>query len=110
MKKSYNIHGEIIYQEEIENLVKSCRKRTWIQSTWAPRHAFLNKNGILSLFNGQVKGNGQVIENGWDHDHCEICGFILNEEYHDGYIDQEENWICVECFSVFINQGLCNEE
>ncbi len=37
---------------------------------------------------------------GWDHEHCELCDArIGNDGFELGYIDDNEHWICPDCFT-----------
>ena len=42
---------------------------------------------------------------GWDHDHCELCGakFSLAEgDLHQGYVTTDYyHWVCESCFADF---------
>ncbi len=50
-------------------------------------------------------GKTEVVEGGWDHVHCEICGqkispFESGNEY--GYQDQDDSWVCLTCYEKYI--------
>lgn len=50
-------------------------------------------------------GKTEVVEGGWDHEHCAICGqtispFELGNEY--GYQDQDDSWVCLSCYEQYI--------
>lgn len=50
-------------------------------------------------------GKTEVVEGGWDHEHCEICGqtispFELGNGY--GYQDQDDSWVCLTCYEQYV--------
>ena len=50
-------------------------------------------------------GKTEVVEGGWDHAHCAICGqkispFELGNEY--GYQDQDDSWVCLTCYEKYV--------
>ncbi len=49
----------------------------------------------------------------WDHDHCEFCGIKILEERKlkdsknvicEAYVNEDDRWICPECFLDFKDQ------
>jgi hypothetical protein len=46
-------------------------------------------------------GPDSVIQNGWDHAHCELCsGHVIAGEY--GYVDLGEHWVCEACYDKYV--------
>ena len=55
-------------------------------------------------------GKTEVVEGGWDHEHCAICSQTISPyELNNacGYQDQDDSWVCQACYeqSVDRNQG-----
>ncbi len=50
----------------------------------------------------------RVVDDGWEQDLCEICGWDLFQtsdlEHGAGYTDGG-NWICTECYLQFVAPG-----
>ena len=107
-KDSVIIHGERLVLKEFERVIDSCRSRTWTKQTWTPKSALVYKSGVVQQYVGQDydPNEARLDENAWEHDHCEICAWTLNEreERNIGYIDNNENWLCTECYSQFIEE------
>jgi hypothetical protein len=50
-------------------------------------------------------GTTEIVEGGWDHEHCAICWQTispneLGNEY--GYQDQNDSWVCQTCYKQYI--------
>jgi hypothetical protein len=50
-------------------------------------------------------GETEVVEGGWNHEHCAICSqkispYELDNEY--GYQDQDDSWVCQACYEQYI--------
>ena len=47
-----------------------------------------------------------VVDNGWTHDHCEICLQTISgiQDYGEteGFTNDNNEWICKSCFELFI--------
>ena len=47
-----------------------------------------------------VEGKRIRIPGGWDHDHCLRCMetiSLLGDLRHEGYQDEDNNWLCADC-------------
>ena len=91
---------------EIEYLIEQSnelRQYTWIPKIWKPRPALIDKNGGSSREYINQKFDPlylEVVDNGWTHDHCDIC-FIMITDGDDAY-ESDGLWICNSCFHNFI--------
>jgi hypothetical protein len=76
---------------------------------WKPTPALIDKSGGSSR---QYVGQRfdpkyfNLVQDGWTHDHCEICfTTISNKEGYgdtDGHVAENGDWICKECYKLFI--------
>ena len=81
----------------------------WKFQQWRPTPALIERKG-----GAQVQYVGQkydptyfeLVEDGWTHDHCEICFHTLSdiEGYGDpdGYKTENGDWICNNCYNLFV--------
>ena len=86
------------------------RQLTWTYKRWAPSPALVDKSGGSSR---QYVGQNfdpkyfDVIEDGWTHDHCEICFTTISDKDGygdtDGYKTNNNEWVCKDCYNLFIN-------
>ena len=97
---------------ELDNLLETVeylRQLTWTYKIWKPTPALIDKSGGSS---SQYMGQNfdpkyfDLVEDGWTHDHCEICfQTISNKEGYgdmDGYEANNGDWVCKDCYSLFI--------
>jgi hypothetical protein len=103
------IHGDEWKLVDLELSVKQCREIDWNHERWRPRPALVNPNGgTVSLYRGQKYDPTKVdlVPDGWNHDHCEICCWTLHEsddEQHAiGYTNGRGSWLCSECYDLFL--------
>jgi hypothetical protein len=50
-------------------------------------------------------GRAEVIEGGWDHEHCAICWQTISPSEPDneyGYRDQDDTWVCQTCYEQYV--------
>ena len=85
------------------------RKETWSFKIWTPTPALIDKSGGSSRQYVGQKYDAKyfdLIKDGWTHDHCEICFHTISniEGYGDGdgYTSDSGDWICKECYNLFI--------
>lgn len=102
------IHGDKWKYDDVRESIEIALKQKWTLRKWKPRAALVSK-GSLSDFHGQQYDSRytQLVENAWDHDHCDICWWSLHESddpvHGEGYTTDGHAWICTECFRKFIN-------
>ena len=77
----------------------------WKQRKFVPEDAVhFEVNGVHGWkINGGKLPEGakqtSIQANGWDHEHCELCDArIGNDGYESGYIDENDHWLCSDCF------------
>ncbi|MHC4562385.1 MAG: hypothetical protein ACYS8X_06390 [Planctomycetota bacterium] len=56
-------------------------------------------------------GHWECVPGGWDHDHCSICWWTLQEaedpEVGTGWhCEDSENWVCNECYETLLRPRL----
>ena len=93
------------WEEKHKNWVQEYE---WHKTKWTNLPALVHKSGSrTSLYDGQ-KFDPQYIdllEDGWTHDHCEICWHTIYEtdepEHGFGYKNIEDSWICCKCFEQY---------
>jgi len=104
------IHGDNWKWPDIQESVEWARLQKWEKRKWRVRAALVSKGGI-SDFKGQRynPAHTTLVEDGWSHDHCEICWWTLHEsedsESGEGYTTDGHRWLCSECYSLFICKG-----
>lgn len=96
--------GEYLF-EALKESIEYARKEDWQKIKWFPRDALIDKIGGGSrLYTGQ-KFNPEhidLVENGWNHDHCDICVQGLYEDSKDMSYFDGSNWVCDQCHDLFI--------
>lgn len=94
----------------IREMVNEIEKENYTLKKWFPRPGLKEKNTefVSRLYIGQSYDKNQfdLVEDGWTHDHCEICfeaiggdesEYLEIEGYFDGY-----DWICKSCFEELV--------
>ena len=109
MDEYVTIHGDKWKSTDIQEAVDWVCEQEWSKRKWKPRAALVSK-GKTSEYVGQ-KYNPEytkLVEDGWSHDHCEICWWTLCEsedaEEGEGYTTPDGRyWVCTECYEQFID-------
>ncbi len=91
---------------------------TWTFRKWIASPALKDKSvgGGTRLFTGQNYDNRffEYIEDGWTHDHCEICQSYLTESdditEQYGYTDNNHTWLCYTCYRNFLTKDFVTNE
>ena len=109
MTAKVTIHGGKWKLADIEPEIFACRQIPWLKERWRPSAALVHKKGgVVSLYTGQKFDPNKITlaNDGWNHDHCEICWFALHdsdkEEENTGWTDGHHAWLCSECYEQFI--------
>lgn len=104
------MHGDEWKLADIFEAVEWARQQKWKKQKWFARPALVS-NGKISEFVGQ-KFNpeySKLVEDGWGHDHCEICFWTLFETDSQvdgvGFTCDGHKWLCVECFTQFVDKS-----
>ncbi len=101
------IHGDKWKIDDINESVEWAREQKWHKQKWLTRKALVSKR-CISDYKGQKFNSKytELVENGWSHDHCEICWWTLCEsdipDEGEGYTTDGHRWICTECYNQFI--------
>ena len=76
---------------------------------WRPRPALIDKSTKSTrLYTGQKFDSAyfDLVEDGWSHDHCEICFTRISEgsngECEYGYFNGGV-WVCKNCFEMILS-------
>lgn len=101
------LHGDEWLVEQIRDEIEWCRtKNGWALTPWKARPALVDKNHSAP-YSAQVLAPGQRVEpTGWDHDHCQICWWKLQEGPESSrsiaYTYNGKNWLCTECYEKLV--------
>jgi len=88
-------------------------KRKWqkiyFKSTDADKFKLNGAIGLQQVGNELPDGAERIglVKEGWDHEHCYICWQTISEtEVNNefGFVDENNNWVCQECYSEFIEK------
>ncbi|MCI5142677.1 MAG: hypothetical protein D3909_13340 [Candidatus Electrothrix sp. ATG1] len=106
MEDTVLIHGEHWKVIDIKEEVEWCRKQKWEKATFAPRDAIKQKHSWTEHKEAKaVPVGGEIIEGGWEHEHCQVCWWKIREsdnpEVGVGYTNANQ-WLCVECYRQFV--------
>ena len=99
-------------EHELNSLLETVdylRQLSWTLQLWTTRPALIDKKGGSSRpFVGQKYDPNyfDLVDNGWTHDHCEICFQTISDikDYGDleGFTNYNNEWVCKSCFDLFI--------
>ncbi len=107
MDEYVTIHGDKWKSADIEEAVDWAAGEVWKKQKWLPRAALISK-GKTSEYAGQNFNPKytKLVEDGWSHDHCEICWWSLHEsedpDFGEGYTNDGRSWLCTECYEKFV--------
>jgi hypothetical protein len=103
------------YEEFRRRQVEDLRKLSWRLCEWHSQPALFGiADHTLQRFHGQPFDRSQfkVVENGWDHDHCELCWAKITDlpgldakHFGEAYTDGGDQWLCQPCFERVIRRG-----
>ena len=112
LDSTISLHGHLWKKTDIQDQVQWALTRDWTFKKWFPQPALIHKSGgTISRYTGQKFDPAKIdlIQEGWSHDHCEICFWTLHltddSESGSGYFDGYTGWLCSECFSKFIQKA-----
>ncbi len=107
--RTVRIHGAEWQWAHVQRQVEASRASQWAYEKWVPGPALLDRRRARSCrYVGQPYDPAEIelVEGGWDHDHCEICGWKLREtddpDCGFGYVSPDRDWVCVECHRQFL--------
>jgi hypothetical protein len=112
--------GDVELSQAIED-ARELRKRDWEFEKWVSQPALIDRNGGTSRsYVGQSFDSSKIelVEDGWTHDHCEMCYCRISEGDDNSEFEIEgyksgSSWICIKCYVLFVepkteNQMLTN--
>jgi len=92
------------------------RQLTWTYKVWTPTPALIDKTGGSSRkYVGQKYDPNYIdlVADGWTHDHCEVCYEVISDietdSDKDGYTTDNSEWLCKDCYKLFIKPANANE-
>jgi hypothetical protein len=44
----------------------------------------------------------QIVQNGWDHEHCELCNQHINNPGDTCYCGETRYWVCRDCYQKYV--------
>ena len=107
------IRGQKHDRAYVEDGIEYCLTLTWRQATWQPSDAARYKPGsLVQPYEGEDydPANAEVVEGGWDHDHCELCWWELDGRddpvHNTGWVSETDVWVCNECYQRFLRPAM----
>lgn len=80
--------------------------RQWQRARFEPENAVRsNRNGAIYLkkVDAFEPVEGEIVERGWDHEHCAICWETLGPGGQpEGYVSEGATWVCERCYDAFV--------
>ena len=83
----------------------SIEDKQFRQIVFHSRPALFNKKeGLCEAYDGGEydKAKFDLVEGMWDHEHCNICGFSIREDYTCWVNTNNVNILCDECYDHFV--------
>ena len=108
--RTVRIHNTEHDLELIRAGVGRCRSvlRYWTKKTWQPQDIVARRSDGRVSFDlslAEDTANFQLVQNGWNHDLCSICGWKVyvapEPERSTGYTNGRI-WVCLECYQKFL--------
>lgn len=89
--------------------------QAWQRNRWAAQDMVRVHDAENEVYIGHamqdaaLKEGEEVIQGGWDHDHCEVCSWKLmestDEAVNTGYCADETYWLCTPCHFALFGTG-----
>ena len=112
MKEFIKIPGKGKYElTMLVELLDYLRSVKWKFGIWKFSPALIDKSGgTLRPYIGQNFDEKyfDLIENGWTHDHCEICNEQITDD-DSAYQSEENDWVCENCHDIFLKPNNIDE-
>ena len=97
--------------DDLVQTVNELKKYQWTHKKWVSTPALIDKSsGSIRQFGVQKFDNKHfdLKEDGWSHDHCEICWATISEGDNKKEFEIEgynfgNSWVCNFCFDNFVN-------
>ena len=117
MNSEIILHGDVWKLDDVSDQIAWCLTQKWHREIWEPTAALIHKQGRTSRqFTGQKFDSDKIdfVQNGWKHDHCEICWWPLHTsddpDHAEGYKNESNAWLCSECFAKIIHPQIHSEQ
>jgi len=102
--------------DHIREMYSELRNNEFRFTKWFPRPALIEKNRKTSwLYTGQRFDPKfiELVQDGWTHDHCQICSTTLSENanqhsFTEGYFDNYD-WVCKSCYELILKSDNIEE-
>ncbi len=92
-------------------LLDYLRSMKWKFVIWKFSPALIDKSGgTVRQYLGQKFDEKyfDLVEDGWTHDHCEICNEEITDE-DKGYQAEDNDWVCESCYELLIKPNNISE-
>ena len=81
--------------------------RNWERREFEPsdalRYPTSTGGSMVTRSSADAPTGGEVIQGGWDHEHCEICWETISlPDQPVGYFSPPETWICDQCHTNYV--------
>lgn len=114
--KTVTIRGEAWDVDYVQAMLHGMKSGDFQRKRWSPRDALVGIDGSrATVYTGQAYDPATMTlrTKCWDHDHCEVCNWKLIDSQGDdhafGYFNGY-NWLCEECYRLFIKEGRLRSE
>ena len=80
------------------------RNRQWRKVRFEPTDA-IKLEGRTTQGTQPELSDREIVESGWDHEHCAICWETIGTgEHATGYLSPPETWVCHTCYGEFVER------
>lgn len=95
---------DLYWGERAELVLRSGRLWKYTQFHSMPAIRFASGGTVyMQKADGSKPGDGEVVEGGWDHEHCRICWEKIGiGGQSSGYVSDDDVWACARCYERFI--------
>jgi hypothetical protein len=96
-----------------ERLIERFKTSSWVLKRWKASPALFARDGSASTkFHGQAFDSTkyELIEAGWNHDHCPFCWVTISDDLDPEYLVQAYtngyDWVCAECYAKYLEPNI----
>lgn len=78
--------------------------KVWKERQFEPTDAVRYRDDhVLGPISGKVPPGGEVVQGGWDHEHCEICWEKISRQANPiAMFAEPHHWLCCACYLRFV--------
>jgi hypothetical protein len=84
------------------------RGRQWQRARFEVADAVRFKQGssvYMKKADDSHPEGSELVEGGWDHEHCEICLATLGPDGQpEGYVSEGATWVCEHCYAAYVQR------